>query len=132
MNPQGRFQSVIGFPNQSALNLSQVSRHPQQSKYPYLFYPAYTTPRDRTSTLICHAVPHAILFLYFQGLQHSWSKISMLGLLGLTVVRKIGHMPMHFKHVGPRSRLDHTSRPLQPTIPWLILQQLRSLCQAKT
>jgi hypothetical protein len=39
MNPQGWFQSVTHFPNQSTLKLSQASQHPQQSKYPTLFYP---------------------------------------------------------------------------------------------
>jgi hypothetical protein len=109
MNPQGWFQSVLGFPNQSALKLSQVSQHPQQSKYPSLLYPACTTPREWTSTLLCHAVPQAVPLLLFWGLQHNWSRISMLELSGLAVVRKMGHRPTHLRHAGPRSWLDCTS-----------------------
>jgi hypothetical protein len=108
MNPQGWFQSVLGFPNQSALKLSQVSQHPQQSKYPTLFYPACTTqengppPFSATQSL-------RQSFSLFQGLQHNWSRISMLELSGLTVVRKTGHRPMHLRHAGLKSWLDHTS-----------------------
>jgi hypothetical protein len=43
MNPQGWFKTVLGFPKQSTLKLTQASQHPQQSKYPYLSYPAFTT-----------------------------------------------------------------------------------------
>jgi hypothetical protein len=45
----------------------------------------------------------------FWGLQHSWSRISKLELSGLSVVRKMGHMPTHLRHVDPRSWLDCTS-----------------------
>jgi hypothetical protein len=47
MNPQGRFQSELGFPDQSALKLSQASQHSQQSNYPTLFYPYCTTREKR-------------------------------------------------------------------------------------
>ena len=45
----------------------------------------------------------------FWGLHHSWSKISMLELSGLAVVRKTGHKPTHLKHAGPKSWLYCTS-----------------------
>jgi hypothetical protein len=62
MNPQGWFQSVLGFPNQSSLKLSQVSQHPQQSKYPSLFYPACATREN--------GLPP---FSAMQSLRHSFS-----------------------------------------------------------
>jgi hypothetical protein len=108
MNPQGWFQSVLGFPNQSALNISRVSKNPQQSKYPTLFYPACTT-QENVPPPFSAMMSLRKSFSFFQGLQHSWSKISMLELSGLAVVRKTGHMPMHLRHVGPRSWMDCTS-----------------------
>jgi hypothetical protein len=106
MNPQGRFQSVLGFPNQSALKLSQVSQHPQQSKYPTLFYPACTTQENGPPPFSATQSLRQSFSFFFQGLQHSWSRISMLELSGLAVVRKTGHRPMHLRHAGPRSWMD--------------------------
>jgi hypothetical protein len=107
MNPQGRFQSVLGFPNQSALKLSQASQLSQQSKYPTLFYPACTTRREWTSTLLCHAVPQAVLLLI-------WAPTQLVQNLNVGTLRtrsceKTGHRPMHLRHAGLKSWLDHTS-----------------------
>jgi hypothetical protein len=45
----------------------------------------------------------------FQGLQHSWSRISMMELSGLVVVSRTGNKPTHLRHVGPKSWLDCTN-----------------------
>jgi hypothetical protein len=57
--------------------------------------------------LLCHTVPQAVHLLL--GLQCSWSRISMLGLSGLTAVRKIEHIPKHLRHAGLDSWLEYTN-----------------------
>jgi hypothetical protein len=120
MNPQGWFQSVLGFPNQSSLKLSQVSQHPQQSKYPTLFYPACTTQENGPPP-----------FSATQSLRQSFSFI-----LGpptqLVQNLNVGTLRTHSceknrAHANasqtcrPQVMAGLHQRPLQPTIPWLIL-----------
>jgi len=113
MNPQQWFQSVCGFPNQSSLKLSEVSQHPQQSKYPTLFHPACITQENGPPPFFSTQSLRQS-FSFFQCLQHRWSRISMLELSGLAVVRKIGHRPKHLRHAVLQSRLDHTNNHYNP------------------
>jgi hypothetical protein len=64
-------------------------------------------PKRMDPPLLYHVVPQA--FLLLPGIQCSWSRISMLALLGIAAVKKYGHMPNHLRHVGLKSWLDYTS-----------------------
>jgi hypothetical protein len=91
MNPQGWFQSVTWLPK--PVNTQALTGFPTPTtiQVPNSLLPSLHNPREWTPTLLCHTVPQAVLLL--PGLQCSWSRISMLGLSGLTVVRKDGHRP---------------------------------------
>jgi hypothetical protein len=107
MNPQGQFQSVTWFPNQSTLKLSWDFPVLTAIQVPNSLLPILHHPREWTSTLLCQAVPQEILLLL--GLQCNWSRISMLELSGLAVVNKDGHRPTHIRHVGLKSWLYYTN-----------------------
>jgi hypothetical protein len=96
----------LGFPNQSSLKLSQDFQHPQQSKINQLSSTHIAQPK-RMDPLLCNAVPQAIHLL--PGLQRIWSRISMLGLSGFVVVRKIEHGPKNIIHAGLNSWLEYTN-----------------------
>jgi hypothetical protein len=109
MNPQGWFQSVLGFPNQSALSSSHrfPNTHNNPSTQLSSTQPVPPKRMDLHPSLPCS--PSGSPSPLFWGLQHNWSRISMLELSGLAVVRKIGHRPMHLRHAGLKSWLDHTN-----------------------
>jgi hypothetical protein len=70
----------------SALKLSHAFHHSQQSKLHQLSSSQPAQPK-RMDPLLFHIVPQAVHLL--PGLQCFWSIISMLGLPGFTVMRKI-------------------------------------------
>jgi hypothetical protein len=88
-------QALTGFPTPTTIQV------------PNSLLPSLHNPREWTLSLLCHAVPQDVLLL--PGLQCSWSRISMLGLSGLTAVRKVGHRPKHLRHAGLKSWLDYTN-----------------------
>jgi hypothetical protein len=121
MNPQGRFQSELGFPNQSALKLSQASQHSQQSKYPTLFYPACTTRENEPPP-----------FSAMQSLRQSFSlfgpPVQLVQNLNAGTLRTRSCEPCWTQATAsqtcrPQGMTGSHQRPLQPTIPWLILLQ---------
>jgi hypothetical protein len=126
MNPQGRFQSVIGFPNQSSLKLSQVSRHPQQSKYPTLFYPACAT-RENGPPPFSATQSLRQSFSFLPGLPAQLVQNLNAGTLRTHSCEKNRAQANAFQTCRPQVMAGSHQRPLQPTIPWLILQQLHFL-----
>jgi hypothetical protein len=114
MNPQGRFQSVTWVPklvSSQALKLSISHRFPNTYNNPSTqLSSTKSVPPERMD--LHPSLPHSPSGSpspSCQGLQHRWSRISMLELSGLVVVCKSRHMPIHFRHAGPKSCLDHTS-----------------------
>jgi hypothetical protein len=82
---------------------------PTTIQVPNSLLPSLCHLREWSSTLLYHAVPQVVLLLPTRASSTIWSRISMLELSGLTIMGKTGNMPMHFRHAGPRSWLDHTS-----------------------
>jgi hypothetical protein len=82
---------LLGFPNQLTLNISHASPTLTTIQVPNSLLPNLHHPRELTYTLLFHAVPQEVLLL--PGLQCIWSKISMLGLSGLTSMRNVEHKP---------------------------------------
>jgi hypothetical protein len=131
MNPQGWFQSVLGFPNQSALKLSQVSQHPQQSKYPTLFYPACAT---RENGLPPFSATQSLRqsFSFLPGPPTQLVQNLNAGTLRTRSCEKNRVQAHAFQTCKPQVTAGSHQRPRQPTIPWLILQQLSFPSRAKT
>jgi hypothetical protein len=113
---------LLGFPNQSTLKLSQASPTLTTIQVPNSLLPSLHHPREWTSTLLCHTVPQEVLLL--PGLQCSWSRISMLGLSGLTAVRKVEHRPsisdMQASNHGWITPTISTTNKTMVVLQWLI------------
>jgi hypothetical protein len=89
MNPQGWFQSVTHLPKPISTQSLIGFLAPTTIQVPSSLLPSLHNPREWTPTLLCRAVPQAVLLL--SGLQCSWSKISILGLSRIIAVKKDGH-----------------------------------------
>jgi hypothetical protein len=103
---------LLGFPNQLAPKLSHDSHILEQSKYPTLFYLAWTTRENEPPPFSAMQSPRKSFSLFF--LQCNWSKISMMELSRLTTVRNTRHRPMHLRDIGLKSQLDQTSDHYNP------------------
>jgi hypothetical protein len=88
MNPQGWFQSVTRIPKLVSTQALTGFPTPKTIQVPKYLLPILHNPREWNPILFFHAVPQEVLLL--PGLQCSWSRISMLGLLGLTTMKQNG------------------------------------------
>jgi hypothetical protein len=112
------YQALIGFPTLTAIQV------------PISLLPSLHHPREWTSTLLYHAVPQEILLLIRAPMQ------LVQNLNDGTLKTRTCEQRWTHANASQTRRHQVTAgshqRPLQPTIPWLILQQFGSFSQDKT